>query len=97
MKERENDTLVQLENSGLNAHLAKPQRKRVCVWGIEWSAPVRPQQDIRNLFSNSKMYMSLTTPLLCVHEYGHVCEREDELMVGWGVGGCLSNWHLEVR
>lgn len=33
--ERECDTLVQLENSGLNAHLAKPQRKRVCVWGIE--------------------------------------------------------------
>lgn len=25
------DTLDQLENSGLNAHLAKPQRKSVCM------------------------------------------------------------------
>lgn len=54
---RVRDTSLQLENLGFNAHLAKPQRKSVCAWGIEWSAPVRPQQDIRNLFSNSKMSM----------------------------------------
>lgn len=87
------DTLVQLENSGLNAHLAKPQRKSVCVWGIEWSAPVRPQQDIRNLFSNSKMYMSLTTPLLCACVCLCTCvckkERERERTL-WG-GPCQTH------
>lgn len=67
---------------------------RVCVWGIERSAPVRPQQDIRNLFSNSKIYMSLTTPLLCVCA---LCvrkmekHRENTLMGGgWGES-CLTH------
>lgn len=72
-------------------HVWPNRNGRVCVWGIEWSAPVRPQQDIRNLFSNSKIYMSLTTPLLCVCALC-VCKmekhRENTLMGGW-MGGSL--------
>lgn len=72
---------------------------RVCVWGIEWSAPVRPQQDIRNLFSNSKIYMSLTTPLLCVCALC-VCKmekhRENTLMGGWMGGSLVCHMYLEV-
>lgn len=40
--------------------------------GIERIAPVRPQQDIRNLFSNRKMSMRVTPPLLGVHVHVHV-------------------------
>lgn len=60
----------QLENSGLSARLAKPQRKSVCEWGIGRSAPVRPQQDIRNLFSNSKNVHKFNHTLICANVCG---------------------------
>lgn len=63
-------TEFQLENSGLSARLAKPHRKSVCEWGIRRSAPVRPQQDIRNLFSNSKNVHKFNHTLICANVCG---------------------------